>query len=127
MPDPADQELDLEIAGQKIRTKNYRLLDLIWLPVFLGVAYCCLILYQHDASAKDDKATLAATLKESNANIAAALKENNSNMVNAIKEIAVEQRRSTNAIKEVACLNDPAMQHRNDARDFCKRMSRDDR
>lgn len=122
-----DQEIDLQIAGQHVRTKGYRLLDLIWLPMILGIGYIGLTLQQHDANAKDDKATLAATLKESNANIAQALKENNTNMVNAIKEIATEQRRSTSATKEVACLSDPLMKNRPDAREFCKRMNRDDR
>lgn len=122
-----EQEIELDVAGQKFRTRGYRLVDLIWFPLACGVAYCCVALYQHNADAKDDKANLAATLKESNSSIAASLKESNANVTAAMKEIAGEQRRSTNAMKEVACLSDPAMRTRGDARDFCKRMSRDDR
>lgn len=122
----ADQELDVSIAGQSVRAKGYRLVDLIWLPLVLGTAYTCFMMYQHDAAARDDKATLAATLRESNAAIATALKENNANVVGALKDLATEQRRSTKAMKETACLLDPAIKNRGDGREFCKRMVRDE-
>ena len=35
MGDP-EKEVDVEVAGQKFRAKNYRLIDLIWLPLVLG-------------------------------------------------------------------------------------------
>lgn len=117
-----------------IRSKGYRLIDLIWLPMILGIAYTCLSLFQHEATAQQDKARIAATLeksnhdiagalKESNTAIVQALKESNSNTLQAIRELATEQRRATNAIKEVACLSDPAMKDNRNAREFCKRVS----
>lgn len=122
-----DQELDLTIAGQHVRTKGYRLMDLIWLPVFLGVLYSCLLLYQQQAAAATDKKDNATAMKENNATVVNAIKESNQNTLSAIRDLATEQRRSTNAMKEVACLSDPAMRNRSDAREFCKRISRDDR
>ena len=131
-------EIDLEIAGQHVRTKGYRLVDLIWLPMALGIAYICLTLYQHDSFGQADKATLAktltesnqgiaTTLRESNAALAEALKSSNAATTQAIRELTIEQRRATDAIREVACLSDPVAKNRADAREFCKRMSRSDR
>lgn len=132
------QELDLEVGGQKVRAKGYRLIDLIWLPMIFGIAYICLTLYQHDASAqKGDTAVakqltesnqiISNSLRESNKTMVDALKENNANTVQALRELTLEQRKATSAIKEIACLSDPSMRNRGDAREFCKRMARDDR
>lgn len=131
-------ELDLEVAGQKVRAKGYRLVDLIWLPMIFGIGYTCMSLYQHDAQAQSDKAQVAQTLQKSNADIAGALKENsstlaqalkenNANTLQAIRELTIEQRKSTDAVREVACLSDPNLKNSPTARDFCKRMTRDSR
>ena len=122
-----DKEVEAEIAGQKFRAKNYRLIDLIWLPLVLGVAYIALTLYQHEASAQSEKAMIANTLKESNHTIAEALKESNKVTAEAIKQNTQEIRRATSKLTEIACISDPAMKNRQDAREFCKRISRDDR
>lgn len=122
-----DQELDLEVGGQKIRTKGYRLIDLIWLPMILAMGYIGLLLQNHVAAAEKDGAVIAVAAKEANKALVDAIKESNSATVAALRDLTTEQRRSTNAIKEVACLSDPSMKNRGDARDFCKRMSRDDR
>lgn len=127
MTDAEGNEIDVTVAGQHIRAKGYRLLDVIWLPVALGVGYTGMTMYNHSAEAKDEKAALARTLKESNENTARVLKESSANTVEAIKAMAVEQRKATNVLREMSCLLDPAMKGRSDAREFCKRMSRDDR
>ena len=121
------REVDFEVAGQKIRAKGYRLIDLIWLPMVFGVGYTALTLYNHEATAQTEKQIIAVQMKESNKAMVDALKESNVITVNAIKELTIEQKKATNAIKEIACLSDPAMKNRQDAREFCKRMSRDDR
>ncbi len=121
------KEVDLTVAGQHVRAKGYRLIDLIWLPLVLGVAYICLTLYNHEATAQTEKQAIAAQMKESNKAMVEALKESNVVTVQAIKELTTEQKKSTSAIREVACLNDPALRNRPDARDFCKRLTRDDR
>lgn len=127
MSDDDNKEVDLTVAGQHVRAKGYRLIDLIWLPMVLGVAYISLTIYQHEATAQTEKQAIAAQMKESNKAMVDALKENNVITVQAIKELTVEQKKATGAIKEVACLNDPALRNRSDARDFCKRITRDDR
>jgi len=122
-------ELDLEVAGQKIRTRGYRLVDLAWLPLLLLVAYIASMLYQHEAHSQADvKASVDAStnvvnaMKESNKALVEALKESNQNTLGAIKELAAEQRKSTAAMRETACLLDPAIKDRRDGREFCKRM-----
>lgn len=131
-------ELDVEVAGQKVRAKGYRLVDLIWLPMVLGIAYTCLSLFQHEAGAQQDKAQVAATLAKSNSDIAnalkensstlaSALKENNSNTLQAIRELTIEQKKATDAVREIACLSDPNMRNSANAREFCKRITRDSR
>lgn len=114
-------------GGLKARAKGYRLIDLIWLPMVLGVGYLIMIHQGHAADTKEDKAAIAKALTESNTTIANALKESNAATVNAINGLMLEQRKSTDAIREIACLSDPAMRNRGDAREFCKRMSRDSR
>lgn len=109
------KELDLEVAGQKVRARGYRLIDLVWLPMILGMGWMIQIQNAHTADAKEDKVVVAQAAKDANRAV-----------VEALKELVAEQKRSTNAAKEVACLNDPAMRNRQDARDFCKRMSRAD-
>lgn len=120
-------ELDLEFAGQKVRTKGYRLADLIWLPLVLGVAYISLTLYNHEATAQQERQAIAGTLKESNTAIAISLEKSNAATVRALEAVVVEMKKNTSASKETACLLDPVMKNRADAREFCKRMVRDDR
>lgn len=137
MAEESAQELDLEIGGQKMRARGYRMLDLLWFLLAIGVAYCSFTLWQREAQAQTEKAAIAKALVDSNSSVATALKESNAAMVGAIKEAnentvkalnanTAEQKRSTKALREMACLIDPAMQRRNDARDFCKRLARDD-
>lgn len=133
-----DKEIDLEIAGQKVRARGYRLIDLVWLPLVLGMAYCAMMAYQQEARAQVDKATLAKALKDSNDNSAQVARESNTAVVNALKEanentvraldrLTTEQRKSTDGIREIACLSDPALRNRPDAREICKRLGRSDR
>ena len=100
---------------------------------FIVACFIAWVLWLHHAQAGDEKVQakenariVSEALKESNKAVAEALKESNVNTVKAIEALSLEQKRSTRAMKEIACLNDPAMRFRSDARDFCKRMSRDD-
>lgn len=111
-----DNELEVDVAGQKVRARGYRLIDLVWLPMFLGIGWLIVIQQGHTADSKDEKIAMAQAAKEANQAV-----------VRALQELVAEQKRSTNAAKEVACLNDPVMRNRQDAREFCKRMARDDR
>ena len=127
MTDESGQEIEATIAGQSVRAKGYRLIDLIWLPLVLGVGYTAMTVYNHSVEAKDEKVKIAKTLKESNESVAQALKDSNDNTAAAIKAMAMEQRKATNVLREMSCLLDPSMKNRPDARDFCKRITREDR
>lgn len=121
-------DLNLKFAGQEVNLRNVKSLNTIaTLVTMLLVGTLGVFLYFHEVNAQHDKSTLASTLQQSNAIVADSLRQSNKAMTDALKELAAEQRRSTNAMKEVACLNDPAMRNRADARDFCRRMARDER
>lgn len=114
-------------GGLKARMKGYKLQDIILVPMLLGIGYLVMVHHGHAADTKEEKAAVAKAITDSNATIANALKENNANTLQALRELAAEQRKSTDAVREIACLSDPAMRNRGDAREFCKRMSRDSR
>ena len=122
-----ENDVDLEVAGQKFRAKNYRLIDLIWLPMVLSLGWICMTLYTHQVDAQATAKTVADVLEKSNANIAKVLKEAGDQHADAVKQVLVEGKKQTRILTEMACLADPAMKNRGDAREFCKRMSRDDR
>ena len=69
----------------------------------------------------------AKSVKEANLAVVQAIKESGAMTAKAIEQFTIEQKRSTNAQRETACLSDPTLRNRADAREFCKRMSRDDR
>ena len=132
-------DLGIKIAGNEVNIKNVKSLNTIaTVTTMVLVATLGVFLYFHEVNAQQDKARLAGTLEQSNSIVAEALKQSNKAVTDALKELAIEQRRatdainaeqrrSTNAMKEIACLNDPVMRNRGDARDFCKRIARDDR
>lgn len=130
--DSVGADIAVKVAGQEFNVRNVKSLNTIATVTSL-IVVCTLgvFLYFHEATAQQDKAQTAATLAKSNAEIASALKENNKILVDAMKEQSMNTLnalgRLTSATKEIACLSDPAMKNRNDARDFCKRITREDR
>jgi hypothetical protein len=121
-------EIEAEIGGQKIRARGYRLIDLLLVPMALLLTLNWHMIREHAAYAQDNNAAKAVqqAIKESNAAMVQVLKESNASTVEAIKLLAAEQKKTTKTIQEVACLSDPAMRGRLDAREFCKRMVRSD-
>ncbi len=91
--DPVSQarELDAKIFGQEMRSKGYRLMDLIWFPLAIGMLFCGMLLWQYEK-------TLAT--------------------------LVIEQRRTTEAMREGLCMLDPEVKKRPDARDFCVSLTR---
>ena len=122
-----DKEIDVTIAGQHVRTKGYRQMDLIWLPLVMGVGYSAFGIYQHEATAQTETRTIAQSVKEANQEIVRQLKENNLQVVESMKTLTNEMKKSTAAQKETACLLNPAMKNRPDAREACRSILRDDR
>lgn len=124
--DDKTTELDITAPGGfGVRTKNYRLMDLVCVLSAFGIGYLTMMAYTHAADSRDAKETVANTLKTSNDSIAKALSESNAATAKAIEGFAIEQKRTTRVLQEISCLNDPAMKNRSDARDSCKRIIRD--
>lgn len=123
--DTAAKELDLEhpIFG-KLRARGFKMADLLWPAMVLSMGYVALTIHSHAADAKDKQGELIQVLKQSNKEVADALKESNTQTLEMIRQMALEQKKATEVLKELACLADPAMKNRPDARDFCRRISR---
>lgn len=139
MDDRPGADVGVKIMGNEVNIKNFKSLNtLATVATLCAVCAIGVFTYFHEVGAQQDKATVASTLQKSNADIAGALKEStsamvhalkesNTNTLNALRELTTEQKKSTVAIREGNCLQDPAMRNRPDARDFCKRLTRDDR
>jgi hypothetical protein len=121
-------EIDLRgPAGIGLRTRGYRLMDIAWIIVGAGVIWGAWELKAHAGDSEKQSAAIVKAINEANSAVVQSLKESNAHTVEALKAITAEQKKSTAAIREIACLNDPAMRNRSDAREFCRRMSRDER
>lgn len=120
---PKEFALENPLLG-KLSTKGFRLTDLLWPALVLTLGYISLTLYTHAADSKLEKGELIQTLKESNKEVADALKASNSQTAEIIRQMALEQKRATDVLRELACLNDPALKGRQDARELCKRVTR---
>lgn len=128
MSDDKTQEGELEVklpGGAGARAKGYRLVDLIWLPMVLGIGYISLTLYNHGVDAKDGATEIAKALEKSNLKVADALEKSNAKVVEALDRQSNEQRRATEAIKEGNCLNSLPQDRRINAAEICKRTARD--
>lgn len=121
-------EIDLRgPAGLGLRTKGYRLMDIAWIVVGGGVIWGAWELKAHAGDSERQSAAIVKSINDANAAVVQSLKESNAATVKALQDLAAEQKKSTAAMRDVACLSDPSMRNRPDARDFCRRMSREDR
>ena len=59
-------ELDVTAGptGVGVRTKGYRIYDLVCLASAFGVGYICLMVYNHDASAAKESTAIVQAVKE---------------------------------------------------------------
>ena len=115
-------------GGVGARFLNLPLKEVAMLILAAGMSYSAMMLYQHEANAQTQKQELAATLKESNKTIADALRESNASQKEQTTAVVNAINRLERRTAEVACLSDPAMKNRPDARQFCKNITaRDDR
>ncbi len=121
-------DVALKIAGQEVNLRNVKSLNTIaTVCTLLGVCIIGVYLHFHEVNAQTEKAQVAATLQKSNVDIAAILKEATQAQREQGQAIVKALERVERRAAEVACLSDPTMKNRNDAREFCRRMSRDDR
>lgn len=126
----ATQQGEIELkgpAGVGLRTKGYRLMDIAWIIIACGMIWSAWELKAHAGDSAHQSAAIVKSINDANEAVVKSLKESNSATVKALEDMAKEQRRANATMREIACLSDPAMKNRADARDFCKRMSGTDR
>ncbi len=121
-------DVALKIAGQEVNLRNIKSLNTIaTVCTLLGVCIMGVYLHFHEVNAQTEKVQVAETLRKSNADIANILKESNTLQREQAQAIVKALEKVERRTAEVACLQDPSMKNRNDAREFCRRMARDDR
>ena len=116
--------------GAKMRNVDLRTFMLIL--TLLAAIGAGAIGWHHEVNAQTQKNELATTLKESNKAIADALKEataaqkeRDNTFIQAVKELSTEQKKMTVQITIGNCMNEQAMKGRQDAREVCRRIVRD--
>jgi len=114
-------EFSNPIVG-KLVAKGKELSSLFSVLTFTAVCIAVTIGWIHHVDAGETKNTIAKALEASNEKVAKALDDSNKNFVRALESLTEEQKKSTRVMQEIACLQDPAMRNRADAREFCKRI-----
>lgn len=99
-------ELDVTAGptGVGVRTKGYRLMDMVCLASAFGVGYICLMVYNHDASAAKENMAVVQAVKE------------NTNVI----------RQQVKAQHVANCLNSLLPEQKKDSRwlEFCKGLEK---
>ena len=113
-------------GGLGIRAKGYRLMDLGMIIMSLGFAWGAWELKAHAGDSERQTTAIVKSINDANTAMVQSLKESNSATVKALQEMTKEQKHGTAAMREIACLTDPTMRNRQDAREFCRRISRDE-
>ncbi len=122
MPDDPQGELDVTAPGGfGFRSKGYRVMDLVCLLTAAGVVAGAYYVRGYAAEYENN----AKAVTQSNEKVVQALRENNEKTNAALEKLNDRQRQSNDVMREIACLLDPALKNRQDARDVCKRLARD--
>ena len=126
---------DIELGapgGFFAKARNVDMRTALLFLVLLAALAAAGIGVHHEVNAQSQKTELAQTLKESNKAIADALKEatiaqkeRDNSFIQAQREVAVELKRATIQITIGNCMNEQAMKGRQDAREACRRIIRD--
>ena len=85
----------------------------------VAVVYGAFVLNTHADDAQKQSQNISRSVTEANKAIVEKLDQNNVAIVRSLERLI-------RVTRETACLNDPTMKNRADAREFCKRMSYDD-
>lgn len=124
--DTGEVEVTAGPAGGTVRAKGYRLMDMVCLGGFIMMMATTYLVWEHKAQAGEGEKATAAILKESNKAFADAIKETTRDTNAVIKEMAQEQRRMTEVIRESNCLLALPQDRRNaNAAEICRRLARD--
>lgn len=103
-------ELDVTAGptGVGVKTKGYRLLDIVCLASAFGVGYICLALYNHDASGAQQNQITTAAIKE---------------QTSAVKEANATNKALVQAMQEANCIARLTPQQKTpDNIEFCRRI-----
>ena len=92
---------------------------------FVVIMFIALIVWNHQAEAKDTGKEVAQALKESNREIATTLKESQAAIAEAMRQMSREQQRANEIGREQTCLLTLPPDRRTNAGEFCKRLSRE--
>ena len=121
-------DVALKVAGQELNIRNVKSLNTVaTLITMFAVCIIGVYIHFHEANAQSEKVQVAETLRKSNADIANILKEANAIQKEQAQAIVKALEKVERRAAEVACLSDPSMKNRQDARDFCRRMAMDSR
>lgn len=114
-------------GGIGLRAKGYRLMDIAWVVLAAAVIYGAWELKAHAGDSAHQSAAIVKSINEANAAVVNSMKESNAATVKALQDMTTEQRKANATMREIACLSDPAVKNRTDAREFCRRMAGIDR
>ena len=103
------------------RAKGYRLMDIATVLLAVCFMYGAIEIRAHASDSEKQGAAIVKAITEANVPVVKAIER----LADEQRQSNVEQKRITATMKEIACLNDPAMRNRPDARDVCKRLTRD--
>ncbi len=119
------QELEASVGPTGItgRAKGYRLVDIAMIGMALGWAWGAWELKAHAGDSDRQNAAVVRSINDGSDRMVKALEK----MADEQRAATMEQKKTTAAVKEIACLNDPAMKNVSNAREVCKRLTGVDR
>lgn len=123
MSDNLDLQIPTPLGAIKAAGSSVLINTLVGMLTLFVAGWAAFTIGAHEAQAQASAARTADVLEKSNQRLLETLEKNTAATVKALERVADEQKKATAATKEIACLNDPAMRNRGDAREFCKRMS----
>jgi hypothetical protein len=114
-------------GGVGMRAKGYRLMDIAWIILGAAVIWGAWEQKSHAGDSAQQSAAIVKSINDANLAVVQSIKESNAATVKALEAFAAEQKKATLQITIGNCMNSPAMRNRNDAREECRRIVRDDR
>jgi hypothetical protein len=118
------QELEVAVGDKKLKFRGSD-----WLAL-LGTAVGVLLLYMvwdHKAEAADAARSTAQVLREAGKENAQAIRDSNAAAVKAMEQVATEQRRGNEVMREMTCLLALPQDQRTNRAELCRRIARDPR
>lgn len=118
------QELEVAVGDKKLKFRGSDWLSLLCTSAVVLLIY---MVWDHKVEAADSAKSTAQVLREAGKENAQAIKETNTATVGAIERLTLEQRRSTEVMREMTCLLALPQDQRTNRADLCRRIARDPR